>query len=210
MRLLVPTDCTAADLSAGWQVAGTIKVAETLARSPDEVSLTSRACAAVLQAAHVLPASAQPGGSPRAIAASPGRNRRGGGQHKCCSNCSSQQTPAWRRDKEDHSRLLCNPCGIYKNTNGVDRPLLAGKVPSRKQASGKQLKGGHKVNTRCSCIATGAIMSCLGAGLYFTDLSPQWHVSCSHGWQVHQLCTCLCSSCAPSFVNASTHHAACT
>ncbi|KAI9342373.1 hypothetical protein BDR26DRAFT_859709 [Obelidium mucronatum] len=39
-----------------------------------------------------------------------------------CSNCRTQESPAWRRDQSTHL-LLCNKCGIYSRANGKPRPV---------------------------------------------------------------------------------------
>jgi len=48
-----------------------------------------------------------------------------------CENCGTQQTPLWRKDK-DTGVILCNACGIYRKTHGVDRPV--GSLKARKTA----------------------------------------------------------------------------
>ena len=40
----------------------------------------------------------------------------------CCFNCSTTQTPLWRRDDE-RGVMLCNACGLYKKLHSKDRPL---------------------------------------------------------------------------------------
>ncbi|GAA6007877.1 hypothetical protein JCM10207_004909 [Rhodosporidiobolus poonsookiae] len=37
-----------------------------------------------------------------------------------CANCGTTDSPLFRRDNE--GRQLCNSCGLYKKTHGVDRP----------------------------------------------------------------------------------------
>ena len=46
---------------------------------------------------------------------------------KCrCENCGTDSTPTWRRFRKHDktSKVLCNACGIYQNTNNRPRPLL--------------------------------------------------------------------------------------
>lgn len=77
-----------------------------------------------------LPAGAP--GSPRPKPTALAPKRRGDRwQAAGCANCGCESTCLWRRDKFEPMRTLCNACGIYKATNGVDR-LLSGRFPARR------------------------------------------------------------------------------
>ena len=51
---------------------------------------------------------------------------------KCrCENCGTDSTPTWRRYRKHDktSKVLCNACGIYQNTNNRPRPRQHFSVP---------------------------------------------------------------------------------
>ncbi|EJW03053.1 hypothetical protein EDEG_00247 [Edhazardia aedis USNM 41457] len=55
-------------------------------------------------------------------------------QLKICSNCSTTNTPTWRRSADNRS-VLCNACGLYKRLHGRNRPynkLSDGKTKAAK------------------------------------------------------------------------------
>ena len=43
------------------------------------------------------------------------------GPESICSNCNTQKTSMWRRDKS--GSLVCNACGLYIKLYGINRPI---------------------------------------------------------------------------------------
>ncbi|GAA5978088.1 hypothetical protein JCM5350_007391 [Sporobolomyces pararoseus] len=61
-----------------------------------------------------------------------------------CLNCSTTNTPLWRRDTE--GKPLCNACGLFRNLHGVDRPagLNTGVIKRRNRNRGPKDTGSKK------------------------------------------------------------------
>ena len=61
-----------------------------------------------------------------------------------CSNCNTQKTSMWRRDK--FGSLVCNACGLYIKLYGINRPINMRKdtirfVRSTFRQKGKRTRG---------------------------------------------------------------------
>ncbi|KAI9274838.1 hypothetical protein BDA99DRAFT_406086, partial [Phascolomyces articulosus] len=52
-----------------------------------------------------------------------------------CSNCSTTQTPLWRRSSDDE--LLCNACGLYLKLHNAPRPKYLKPHSGRKDGRGE-------------------------------------------------------------------------
>jgi hypothetical protein len=63
-----------------------------------------------------------------------------------CENCGTQQTPLWRKNK-DTGVILCNACGIYRKTHGVDRPVGNLKQKQPGNASNSEFAAKEGVST---------------------------------------------------------------
>ncbi|KAJ2515480.1 hypothetical protein GGI11_003749 [Coemansia sp. RSA 2049] len=95
--------------------------ADLLRRSNSITSLTP-----FISASHGLPSSSSPSSSrrPHKMASStfiiPAINQ--DGTSKRCANCSTAETPSWRRHP-DTQELLCNACGLYLRLHRKPRPI---------------------------------------------------------------------------------------
>lgn len=70
----------------------------------------------------------------------PGVNRSDNSSSPICSNCNTEKTSMWRRDKS--GSLVCNACGLYIKLYGVNRPINMRKdtIRVRRRKKAKESK----------------------------------------------------------------------
>lgn len=68
------------------------------------------------------PTSSRSEDTPRAASSSPHKGEKGAAPLKTCANCSTSQTPLWRKDAST-GNIMCNACGIYYKNHGKHRPV---------------------------------------------------------------------------------------
>jgi hypothetical protein len=72
---------------------------------------------------------------------------------KSCENCTTTETPGWRRDK-DGKQLLCNACGLYEKIHNTPRPIKVTPTGDIKVVRPPKLKGKKKHHRLASSLKT--------------------------------------------------------
>jgi GATA-binding protein len=118
-KFLVPSSISTVDWMNTSQSKETSDIGSPSASTPASTRRSSQSDSQALPFAAGSPSASEPQTSRRASKASNAPSENSG--QIACTNCSTNNTPLWRRDFKGHP--LCNACGLFMKLHGIPRPM---------------------------------------------------------------------------------------
>jgi GATA-binding protein len=149
-KFLVPSSISTVDWMNTSQSKETSDIGSPSASTPASTRRSSHSDSQALSFPAGSPSASEPQTSRRASKASnaPSENS----VQITCTNCSTKNTPLWRRDFKGHP--LCNACGLFMKLHGIPRPMSMKtdvfKTRKRGPSTDSPSGGGKAARTRSS------------------------------------------------------------